>query len=199
MPGSVAGAAAHHKTPATKAIVIRPVTAAGKAASGFQVKKEKGAIDCKYAGPSIGAVDPDIDECSPAAAYAIACWKAAKAHHTLCTRNPKSHRLYRFPLTSSFKSTAPLKAKQRAPLRLKLTSGTRCDIRIGGAGAVLEVHPKWSATYYCGAHAVWASPHANHYGINEKAASWTVHLGRADGTGRLKIRHIAKGYFVGTA
>jgi hypothetical protein len=171
---------------ATQSIIIRPVTSTGKASSGFHVKAqgEKDAIDCSGRDPSPGAVDRNIEECSPSAAYAIACWKAATAHHVLCTRNPSSHRLYRIPLTSSFAKTAVAKPKSRAPLLIVLTDGTRCSIRDGGAWAILKSHPNWSGSYSCTKHGVvWASPHAKHYGINESTASWTVHTGSAAGTG----------------
>jgi hypothetical protein len=188
---------AHH---ATKSIVVRPVTPSGKPAAGFHAKKEKDAIDCENAGPSLGAVDPNIDECSPSAAYAIACWKSSHAGRTLCTRDPSTSKLYDIPLTSTFGKTSAPKPKQRAPLLVVLKGGAVCSIRIGGAGAILKSHPNWFTTYYCDNNkAIWASPHAKHYGINESHKRWRVHVASSTGHGHLKTRHVAKAYFVGTA
>jgi hypothetical protein len=188
--------------PATKSIIIRPVTSAGKPASGFHVSTQKGlSIDCSApAFPSPGAVDRNIQECSPSAAYAIACWKAAKAHHALCMRNPSSHRLYQISLMGSFAKSPRVKPKLRAPLLIVLTDGTRCSIRDGGAWGTLKVHPTWPGTYSCTKHGdVWSPPNANHNGVNESAASWWVRTASASGKGKLTVRHIKRAYFVGTA
>jgi hypothetical protein len=186
--------------PATHSVIVRPVRSAGQPVNGFHVKAENGdSIDCSFADPSPGAVDPNIEDCSPSAAYAIACWKAASAHHALCMRNPTSHRLYRLPLMSSFAKTAAPKSSSRAPLLIVLTDGTRCSIRDGGAWSSLKSHPKWAGSYSCTRHGVvWASPKSKHYGINESGASWSVHTGSASGKGRLTIRHVSRSYFVGS-
>src|SRR5437016_6012756 len=80
--------AATHSVPAhaaTHLITVRPVTGSGTPATGFHAKHEKGlTIDCTGASASPGAVDANIDLCSPSAAYAIACWKSATAHQALC-------------------------------------------------------------------------------------------------------------------
>jgi hypothetical protein len=187
--------------PATHSVIVRPVTSAGQPASGFHVKAQKaGSIDCSFPDASPGAVGRNIEECSPSAEYAIACWKAAEAHHALCMRDPSSRRLYRIRLMSSFAKTAVAKSKSRAPLLIVLTDGTRCSIRDGGAWAVLKSHPKWTGAYTCSRHGVvWAPPHAKHYGIDESATSWSVHTGSATGNGTLTVRHVKRAYFVGTA
>jgi hypothetical protein len=187
--------------PATQSVTIRPVTSAGHAATGFHVKvQHSGSIDCSERFASPGAVNRNVEECSPSAAYAIACWKSATAHRALCMRNPSSHRLYSARLTSSFAATAAVKAKLRAPLLIVLTDGTRCSIRDGGAWSSLKSHPKWTGSYSCTKHGVvWSPPHAKHEGVNESAASWTVHTGSATGTGELTVRHVKRAYFVGTA
>lgn len=196
---ATAGGAAHA---ATRSLIIRPVTSAGKPAAGFTVKVQHGeSIDCSAPPfPSPGAVDRNIEECSPSAAYAIACWKAAQAHQALCIRNPSSHRVYRIGLTSSFAKTAAVKARLRAPLLIVLNDGTRCTIRDGGAWSALKGHPNWFGSYSCTRHGVvWSPPKSTHFGINESSASWTVHTGSATGTGKLTVRHVKRAYFVGTA
>jgi hypothetical protein len=201
---SIATASPHPAAaaPATQSVIVRPVTSAGQPASGFHVKVQHGgSIDCGAPPfPSPGAVDRNIEECSPSAAYAIACWKAAEAHHALCLRNPSSHRLYRIRLTRSFAKTPAVKAKLRAPLLIVLTDGTRCTIRDGGAWSILKSHPKWFGSYSCSRHGVvWSPPHSKRFGVNESAASWSVHTGSAAGTGKLTVRHVKTAYFVGTA
>ena len=188
--------------PITKAIVVRPVTTAGHPASGFSVTVQSGAsADCG-APPeaSPGAVQRGIDECSPSVLYAIACWKSAQAHHTICMRDPSTHRLYRIPLAGSF-AKAPLpKPRLRAPLLLVLADGTRCSIRDGGAWGPLEGHPNWEGTYSCTRHGiVWAPDNAAHFGVHESTSSWWVYTGALSGKGPLTIRYVAKAYFVGTA
>jgi hypothetical protein len=185
----------------TQSIVVRPVTSTGHAASGFHVTTQHNAsIDCSSRFASPGAVDRNIEECSPSAAYAIACWKAATAHHSLCMRNPSSHRLYKVQLTAAFAKTGLAKPKSRAPLLVVLTDGTRCSIRDGGAWGQLKEHPTWFGTYSCTKHGVvWSPPHEGHYGINESASTWTLRTGSASGKGTLTVRKVERAYFVGTA
>ena len=196
-----AGTATNAAHAATKVVVVRPVTSSGAAVTGFHVKTQHDvSIDCSSRQPSAGAVDRNIEECSPSAAYAIACWKAATSHHALCTRDPSSHRLYRIALTGRFAKTPVVKAKWRAPLLIVLTDGTRCSIRDGGAWGTLKSHPSWNGTYSCTKHGiVWSAPKAKHEGVDESSSSWSVHTGSAAGTGKLTARHIERAYFVGTA
>lgn len=187
--------------PPTHVITIRPVTATGHAAPGFRVKAQRhGPIDCSFASPSPGAVDRNIEECSPSAAGAIACWKSALAHHALCFRDPTSKRLDRFRLSGRFARTAAAKPTLRAPLLIVLADGTRCAIRDGGAWGSLPHHPKWFGTYQCARHgAVWANAKMSHEGVNESAPRWTVHTSQFGGSGKLTVRRVKRAYFVSTA
>ncbi|HZC70042.1 MAG TPA: hypothetical protein VE442_05075 [Jatrophihabitans sp.] len=182
----------------TVRVVVRPVTSAGHHAAGFTVTGEpSGSVDCSVADPSPGAVNRNIEFCSPSAEYAIACWKAAAPHHVLCMRNPRRKNIVLIPRHGAFAKTNPAPARQRAPLAMNLHDGDHCSIRDGGAGPVRHGHPQWSATYFC-VHdgVVWAKPGAAHLGVNESAASWTVVTGGE--TGPLVTRHVAKAWFVGT-
>jgi hypothetical protein len=200
MPVATASASAPASFAATHTVTVLPVTSTGHAASGFHVTNESGEIDCSFADPSPGALAANIEECSPSVAYAIACWKAAKAHDALCLRNPSSHHLFRIHLMGSFASTPAPTAALRAPLLIVLTDGTKCTIRDGGAWGTLASHPKWNGSYSCTKHGdVWAPPSSKRYGVNEAASSWTVHTASATGTGGLTVRHIKRAYFVGTS
>ncbi|HVT22367.1 MAG TPA: hypothetical protein VHE57_13375, partial [Mycobacteriales bacterium] len=94
---------------ATVRVVVKPVTASGHPAPGFTVHRAKHAwerVDCSFKDPSVGAVSPDVEACSPSAAYAIACWKSADPGRVLCTRDPSSHALYELPRDGKFAKTA---------------------------------------------------------------------------------------------
>jgi hypothetical protein len=186
--------------PVTQSVVIRPVTSAGRPASGFHVKTpHPEPIDCSTATSSPSAVNRNIDWCAPEAADAIACWKAATAHHALCMVDPRSHRLYQRRMTGSFAKTAAVKSSSRGPLLIALADGARCAIIDGGAWGELKSHPNWAPDYSCGQHGIiWAPEHTKHNGINESHVSWTVRV-EAAANGRLIIRHIKRAYFVGTA
>jgi hypothetical protein len=178
--------------------VVRPVTSTGHVRAGFTVSGEpSGQVDCSVADPSPGAVNRNIEFCSPSAEYAIACWKAAAPHKVLCMRNPRGKRVYRIARLGAFAPTALAPHRQRAPLAMNLGDGDHCSIRDGGTGAIRQGHPQWVNTYYC-VHdgVVWQKPGAAHLGVNESSASWTVVTGGA--TGPLVTRHVAKAWFVGT-
>jgi hypothetical protein len=197
--GAPAVQAAHS---VTKQVVVRPVTRAGHAATGFRVKSQSAAsVDCGTPPePSPGAVDPNIDECGPSYLYAIACWKSARPHHAVCMRDPSSRRLYRIPLMGSFAKASLAKPARRAPLLLVLSDGTRCSIRDGGAWGQRKGHPNWAGTYSCTRHGiVWAPENAAHNGVHEATSSWWVYTGAAGGRGPLTVRTVATAYFVGTA
>jgi hypothetical protein len=200
---ATAGAATVPASASTRVVTIRPVTGTGHAVHGFHVTAKRpnnDTIDCSFPSASPGAVDANIEECSPSAADAIACWKAAKAHHALCMRNPASHRLYRIPLSGGFATTPVATPAATAPLLLVLADGTRCSIRDGGAWSPLPHHPKWFGTYGCSRHGVvWATEKMKHEGVNESAARWTVHTGSFSGSGKLTVRPVKRAYFVGTA
>jgi hypothetical protein len=180
---------------------VRPVTADGHAASGYTVHRQgrNVSVDCSEGFPSPGAVSSDIQECSPSAAYAIACWKSATPHRTLCMRNPRSRDLYSIRLSGRFRHAAMANRKSRAPLLLVLSDGTLCSIRDGGAWGSLKSRPRWYGSYSCSRHGVvWSPPHAAHWGVVESHRSWTVRTAPFNGR-RLVTRHVRRAFFVGTA
>jgi hypothetical protein len=196
-PG-VAANAARASHPATAKVVVHPVTTTGHARAGFAVQSEPGdTVDCSFADPSPGALSRNIEFCSPSAAYAIACWKSATAHHVLCMRDPTAKKLVKLPRTGKFASTARAHKAQRAPLLIVLGDGTRCSIRDGGAWGTLQSHPNWAGSYSCDHHGVvWTPPNAKHNGVNESTASWTVRTAPASGQGQLVTRRVKRAYFV---
>lgn len=196
--GSSAMPASHSST---VRVVIRPVTHAGSASTGYTVHGEQnGAVDCSYHDPSPGAVDRNIEFCSPSVEYAVACWNSTAPHHVVCMRDPTAKQLVKLPRMGRFAHTKLARHAQRAPLLLMLRDGTRCFIRDGGAWSSLNSHPRWFGTYTCTHHGVvWSPPNAHHLGVNESTSSWTVRTASASGHGQLVTRHIKRAYFVGTA
>lgn len=203
-----AGAAQSHARqtyPATARIVVAPVTSSGQAAAGYHVQAESqgwAVVDCSYPDPSPGAVSPNIELCSPSAAYAIACWKAAATKRVLCTRDPSSHELVEMKRTGKFAPTKIAKPRDRAPLLIVLTDGTRCQIRVGGAWGQPKGHPNLYGAYSCDRHgAAWlyakGSYRDPHAGIDESHPSWRIRTGNGGRT--IVWRHIAEAYFVATA
>jgi len=190
-----AGAATH-----TVRVVIRPVTSTGHVRAGFAVMDEPtGSVDCSFAEASPGAVNRNIDVCSPSAEYPIACWNAALVHHVLCMRDPRIARVVRIPRLGPFAATAVAPVAERAPLMIRLADGDICSIRDGGTSAVLRSHPAWIARYYCVlGGAVWAPAAAAHNGVNESNPIWTVRTASAAGTGRIVVRAVVRAWFVGT-
>jgi len=189
-------------TSATVRVVVRPVTAGGVPAPGYHAvvnRRKSDAVDCRSADPSPGAVDRDIEWCTPSAAYAIACWKAATAHRVLCSRDPRSQRVYSIPRDGGFATTDVASKRNLSPIVLILRDGTVCFIRDGGAWGQLQSHPKWYGTYSCDQHGdVWSRPYAAHDGIDESQPAWTVHTSPSSGNGSVTVRTVAKAYFVGT-
>jgi hypothetical protein len=188
--------------PATVRVIVAPVTGNGHAAAGFTVQRQKDVnVSCAPAYASMVAIDANIEECSPSAAYAVACWKSATPHRALCLEDPRHKKLLLDTLTGKFAPTAPVAGRQRAPFVMTLTGGASCSIRIGGTGTELKSHPTYDITYYCnkGVGAVWLKPHGAHYGVDESADSWTVRTASSDGTGQLVTRHVLQAYFVATA
>ena len=188
--------------PATIKVIVAPVTSSGHAASSFTVKKEKPGypVDCRFKDPSRGAVSPNIESCSPSAAYAIACWKAAATGKVLCMRDPSSHKLYLVRRDGKFAKTPVAKAQDRAPLLIVLTDGTRCQIRDGGAWGPVPGHPNLYGAYSCDRHnAAWLYAKGSHgdphNGVDESSASWRIRTGY----NHIVWRHIATAYFVATA
>jgi hypothetical protein len=189
-------------TTATVRLVVRPVTGTGHAAAGFRVTRQskRDEVDCRYRDPSPGAVSRDVEVCSPSAAYAVACWKAAEAGRVLCSRDASSRRIYSIPRSGAFAKTRLAKPRNRAPLLLILRDGTTCSIRVGGAWSSLKSHPNWYGTYTCDHHgAVWSPPNAPHDGVDESKPVWTVRTARFSGDGHVTVRAVRTAYFVGTA
>lgn len=187
--------------PRTVRTTVRPVTASGRVASGVTMRWQgrNVSVYCGGAYPSPGAVSRDIQECAPSAAYAVACWKSATPHRTLCMRNPRSRQLYSMRLNGRFGQTPMAKRKDRAPLLLVLNDGTLCSIRDGGAWGSLKSRPNWYGSYSCSRHGVvWSPPHAPHWGVNQSHPSWTVRTAPFNGH-RLVTRHVRRAFFVGTA
>lgn len=186
-------------TPATSRAVIRPVTAAGRPATGYRaVPGPSGAIDCTapIGDTSPAAVNGGIVECSPAAAYAVACWRTTTARSVLCYQDPWSRRLT--VLHTDGPVAVPAAARTPSPLGLLLADGTRCWLRIGGAWADLDGHPELSGTYGCQQQiAVWGE--GSDEGIDRSAPTWTVRIAPMSGHGRLRTVAVRTAYYVGTA
>jgi hypothetical protein len=198
LPASAAPRAA---APATIRVIVAPVTASGHAASGFTVKPDRQyQVFCAPTSPSPVSISPNVAECSPSAAYAVACWKSATPKQALCLLDPRKHILKAGRLMNGFAPTKAVPNKELSPFVLILTDGTVCSIRDGGAWGYLKSHPKYFGTYSCSKHGVvWSPPNAVHYGVDESSSSWTVQTGSAAGKGGLTTRHVARAYFVATA
>jgi len=157
-----------------------------------------GGVDCSFPDAAPSAVSPNIEQCSPSAAYAAACWKAAAPHKVLCMRNPRVRQLVRIPRLGAFAPTGLVPESERAPLSMVLANGDYCSFRIGGAAPMRANHPHWIATYYCNSgKIVWMRPGAHHYGVNEMFDSWIVIV--AGATGPIFARYLTRAWFVGTA
>jgi hypothetical protein len=187
--------------PATMRIYVAPVTASGHASNGFTVKVEKDdVVECAPAETSPVAISPDVEECSPSAAYAVACWKSATPHQVLCLQNPQRKQLTAAKLMGGFSPTKPVSSKNLSPFVIVLTDGTVCSIRDGGAWGQLKSHPNYFGSYSCSKHGVvWSKPNAAHFGVDESTSTWTVQTGSAAGKGGLATRDVARAYFVATA
>jgi hypothetical protein len=195
-----AGAAAHRGYPATSITIVRPVNASGHAQAGFTVGPpfQRFPIDCSFDYESVGALSPNIEWCSPTAATAIACWKAAAAHKALCLTDVFEPELSRFQLRGRFAPSSVRPAEERAPLGLLLANGDRCWIRDGGAWEYLPHHPNLFGTYSCEHNrAVYAVAGAPHEGVNESQPSWTVRTAHY-GHRTLVTRHVVQAWFVAT-
>jgi hypothetical protein len=200
---ATATAAPARHTTATQRIVIRPVNSHGHPAAGF-VRKDLGndPVFCRFNGghgsTSTVAVDPGIFDCSPSAAYAIACWDAARAHRVLCYQSAFSHKVVR--LHGNAPVHFPKPSHPYNALNLVLANGERCSARDGGAVGIQKHHPNWVATYYCGhgADAVWSPKSLDKtLGTDRGTSRWHAWVGTANGY--LHKRAISKAYFVGTA
>jgi hypothetical protein len=161
--------------PATNRVTVRPVTAAGQPAAGYQVTTETWPdFTCTagaFAGASPSAVGPDIRFCGPSASNTVACWKSAVPTTVLCLRDPFGHVLVRVTYAGTF---APVAAPANpAPQGLLLADGTRCLIRDGGAWSFLSQRPGWVGWYWCSNGSDVYGPQGG-YGIDRSAPMWTV-------------------------
>ncbi|HEU5270033.1 MAG TPA: hypothetical protein VFU36_08920 [Jatrophihabitans sp.] len=185
--------------PATSRVVIRPVTAAGRPAAGYSaVPGPPGTVDCTVpiGDASPVAVDDGIVECSPAAAYAVACWPTSTVRSVLCYRDPWSRRLT--VLHTDGPVAVPAAGRTPSPLGLLLADGTRCWLRIGGAWGTLDGHPELYGTYGCDHQlAVWGLARAD--GIDRSTPAWTVRIAPMSGHGALRTTTVRAAYYVGTA
>ncbi|MCW2522555.1 MAG: hypothetical protein JWO63_890 [Frankiales bacterium] len=201
-PQATASSVRLAQTPATGTVILRPVDAAGRLASGYTLSDQPGTpVDCgqsSTASPSLAAVDDDILFCAPTALSATACWKASTPSSVLCLSDPFSTVVRQLPLTSPVPAvTAPVKPQ---PLGLLLDDGRRCSIRDGGAWNTLASHPGWSGWYSCdGQTAVWGPDDAATAGIDRSSAVWTVQVGPISGTGPVTAVAVKTAYLVGTA
>jgi hypothetical protein len=184
-------------TPVTEIVVLRPVTASGDPAPGYTVTDETtSTITCvPPPGPSKVAVDGNILACSPAAAYAVACWKDPTPSMAVCFNDPWTKKLARVRLEGSFPTVTA--RPQVDPLGLLLSNGEHCRIRNGGAWSALEGHPGWSGTYACSnGKVLWGNGGSS--GVNRSSPRWTVEQTPATGIGQLSTLRVVQAYFVGT-
>lgn len=174
----------------TSRVVVRPVTAMGRAASGYTVHRESGPLTCRDQSPT--AVDPGIDTCYPSALYTPACWKSWN-HTALCLRRVADTGLVRIRYSGAFAHHAV--AQRRSPQGMRLLGGATCEIRIGGAWGSPPSHPSWVGWYSCTNGSVYGPPSGD--GIDRSQPIWRVHILRTDGT--MVTRRVARATYVGTA
>lgn len=139
-------ASAHPPPAKTVQLVVRPVTAQGEPADGYQVVVEEAPDGFRCTGSSPVAVTAGVATCGRPDDDTIACWKSSD-HTVLCLRDPRSHRLSRIPYVGSFPAT-PVTATPE-PMALDLHFYGSCSLRTGGSTTRLAAHPSWSATYAC--------------------------------------------------
>jgi hypothetical protein len=177
----------------THQVVVRPVDAGGKPATGWTVSRERhSSVSCDGAAPA--AVDDGILECFPTAEYLPACWKSH--HHTaLCLRDARTKALVRVHYTGRFgTATAP---RRPSPQDLDLVNGQKCGIRVGGAWSQLPTHPNWVGFDSCSKGSVYGSPAGD--GVNRSNPVWTVHVWKSGTKHHVTRRGVDTAYFVGTA
>lgn len=199
-PSSVSSSAA---VPRTRQVVLRPVTAAGRAASGYttEVSSADQRLECggsfsSFASQSPVTVDAGPVRCGPSAEYALACWNGPTATTALCYRNPWLRQVVTMRTLGRLPALRP--PAQPSPLGLVLSDGATCSLRGGGAWANLDGHPEMYGTYACtGSISVWAGTGPD--GVDRSRALWRVRLAPMSGHGRLHVLTVRTAYFVGTA
>jgi hypothetical protein len=178
--------------PATRRVVLAPVTIRGTAVAGYRVVNEDSTVDCAGSEPSPASLSRAVHYCGPSAATADVCWASAIPQHVLCLRDPWARVL------TQLKTSTPLRPVRATaapvPLGLVLNDGDRCRLRDGGAWDRPQAHPDYVGFYACTKHeAVWGAK----AGINTGSATWTVLVGNS--TGPLVVRNVVKAYYVTTA
>ncbi|HTZ43572.1 MAG TPA: hypothetical protein VMB79_06890, partial [Jatrophihabitans sp.] len=197
--GHTTHASAHPAGPATRRVVIRPVTKDGRPAAGFTVTPGKDELDCGSAPgdahASAVAVDPGIVQCFPVYLAADACWPAG-THRVLCLLDPASTTLT--SLTTSGPVGQVAAVPRPYPVALELTDRTRCRYGTGGTMPTLPGEPRLVTYYDCAdGQKVWSG--AESYPIDEGAATWQVELAPVSGAGGLHSAGVRTAYYVGTA
>jgi hypothetical protein len=200
LAGALAPAGAQ-RVASTRITVVRPVDASGHARPGFTVASRPTAdwVDCSFRFPSLAAVSPDIEWCTPTALSPVACWKAAAAHKALCLIDARGSELVRYARRGAFAPTDLARARMRAPLTIKLADGDICQIRAGGAWGTPPGHPHLIGYYGCDRDgAVWAKLGAAHNGIDESQPMWTVRTAQFT-SHRIVTHQVVRAWFVGTS
>lgn len=204
LPTSASSASSHGsstvqpKAPAaTHSVVLRPVTASGVPARGWSVTHERGRVTCSGTSPS--ATAPDIVSCYPTAFGLRACWKSAR-HTVLCVRDARANELVRIHYRGRFPRVhAPAEA---APIRLVLTGGRECRIRVGGAWGAPNTHPQWVGFYGCRSGGIYGPGNSTDAIIRTKRL-WSVRVWRneteTDQPADIVRRGVRTAYYVGTA
>ena len=179
---------------ATQRVVVRPVTASGHAAPGWQVKAMSGSVSCDSA--SAGAVSNGIAYCGPSADYAVACWHAATTSRVYCLPDPRKHTLWRIRLDGAFpRVTAP---RHPSPQALATRVGGYYLVRDGGAGPMLAKHPTWVSQYYGANNGRFVGGPRSTDGVNRRHPAWFVTTFRTPNQQGLR-QAVARAYYVGTA
>lgn len=187
-------ASAASASPATQQTTLRPVTTAHHVAAGYHLVNAGGSIDCQMAPASPVAVNDNIVECSPSAAYAVACWHAAKPGFALCLRDPFGNEVDRIRALH-FSGNHVAAPKHPAPFGLVLDNGAKCSIRDGGAWGSPKQHPKWVGFYSCTKGGAVYAPISSRDGINQSHPSWTVWTSQGN---NVHLHHVVKAIFAGT-
>lgn len=184
--------------PGTEVLSLRPVTADGRVASGWNEVNDTrtGDIDCSLNSASPAAEKGDIYYCSPSAATADACWVGEGRNSMLCLSDPMKRQVVRiwWEGTTGFGPTGPAEhSGTPLPIRLDLDNGAKCRLRNGGSWSIQEQHLDLVGFYRCdNGEAVWGGRRST--GINQKGKTWTVRVGGE--SGELATRKVRTAYYV---
>jgi hypothetical protein len=185
---------ARNSGPATRTVVLRPVTGAGAPAAGWRVDDTGGlAVDCGY--PSPASVSDGVHTCGPTAAGADVCWPEPGAGSVLCLWDPWEMILHSHPAT---KATVPVTAPADAePIGLELADGNRCRLRNGGSWGGRAENDDLYGAYQCTGEdtgIIWAE--RGHPEIDKSSPTWSVLT--ASETSPLRRIGVKTAYFAGT-